>query len=187
MPSKKILAQKAKVVEVLSDDFKQAQSMVFAESRGLTVAQDTAMRAAMRKAGVKYQVVKNTISSRALSKIGVDGLEDVLKGPTAIAYSKNDVTAAAKVVKEYADKFDKFNIKGGILNGKLISTAEVQNLASIPSLDVLYGQVVFSLMAPISGLAMILNAIKEKGEEAGVTNVADIVGAQVAAKTEVAE
>ncbi len=182
MPSKKILEQKVKIVSNLTAEFKQAQSIVFAEYRGLTVAQDTAMRAAMRKAGVKYQVIKNTQSLRALKDMGVEGLEEILKGPIAVAYSKNDVTATAKIVKEYADKFDKFNIKGGVLDGKMIDVDQVQSLAAIPSIEVLYGQVVFSLMAPISGLAMILNAVKEKCESAGVSNVADLAAATVAAE-----
>lgn len=181
MPSKKILEQKAQVVDGLASEFKQAKSMVFAEYRGLTVAQDTAMRAAMRKAGVKYQVIKNTLSTRALQGVGIDGLENVLKGPTAIAYSKTDVTAAAKVVKEYAGKFEKLNIKGGILDGKLIDVNQVAELAAIPAIEVLYGQVVFSLLAPISGLAMILNAVKEKCEEASLANVADLATVAVPA------
>lgn len=174
MPSKKILEQKAKVVADLSADFKQAQSMVFVEYRGLTVAQDTEMRSEMRKAGVKYQVIKNTLSGRALDAIGVAGLEAVLKGPTAIAYSKDEVTAPAKVVKTYADKYDLLKIKGGVVDGKLVTEGDVRTIAAIPSKDVLYSQVVFTLLAPITGLAVALNAICEKGEAAGVTSVAEL-------------
>lgn len=174
MPSKKVLAQKAKIVDDLSADFKQAQSMVFVEYRGLTVAQDTAMRAEMRKAGVKYQVIKNTLSGRALDIIGVSGVNDMLKGPIAIAYSKDDVTAPAKVVKTFADKHDLMKIKGGIVEGKAISAADVQTIAAIPSKEVLYGQVVFTLLAPITGLAVALNAICEKGEAAGISSVASL-------------
>jgi large subunit ribosomal protein L10 len=174
MPSKKVLEQKTKIVADLSEDFKAAQSIVFVEYRGLTVAQDTALRAEMRKAGVKYQVIKNTLSSRALDAVGIKGLEDMLKGPIAIAYSKDEITAPAKVVKTYADKIDLFKIKGGVLEGKLISEADVRAIASIPSKDVLYGQVVFTLLAPITGLAVALKAVCDKGEEAGVTNVAEL-------------
>lgn len=172
MPSKKVLEEKAKIVADLSTDFKTAQAMVFVEYRGLTVAQDTAMRAEMRKAGVKYQVIKNTLSGRALDAIGIAGLEDVLKGPTAIAYSKDEITAPAKVVKTFADKHDVMKIKGGVLEGKAISADDVKIIAAIPSKDVLYGQIVYTLLAPITGLAVALNAIVEKGEAAGVTSVA---------------
>ncbi|MDD2533184.1 MAG: 50S ribosomal protein L10 [Eubacteriales bacterium] len=174
MPSKKVLEEKAKIVADLSTDFKTAQAMVFVEYRGLTVAQDTAMRAEMRKAGVTYQVIKNTLSGRALDAIGIAGLEDVLKGPTAIAYSKDEMTAPAKVVKTFADKHDVMKIKGGVIEGKAISADDVKVIASIPSKDVLYGQIVYTLLAPITGLAVALNAIVEKGEAAGITNVAEL-------------
>lgn len=168
MPSQKVLEAKREVVAGLSNEFKQAQSIVFADYRGLTVEQDTAMRTALRKAGVKYQVVKNTLSSRALKDTGIEGLDELLKGPTAIAYSTKDVVVAAKVVKEFADKFDKLTIKGGVLEGKAIQAADVVQLAKIPSKEVLYGQVVFGLIAPIASLAIILNAVREKLETESV-------------------
>ena len=168
MPSKKVLKAKQEIVAGLSDEFKQAQSIVFADYRGLTVEQDTAMRAALRKAGVNYQVVKNSLSSRALKDAGVEGVEEMLKGPTAIAYSSDDIVVSAKMVKEYADKFDKMNIKGGVMEGKPIDIDEVKRLAAIPSKDVLYGQLVFGLVSPITCLAIALNAIKEKMEGGSV-------------------
>ena len=172
MPSKKVLAAKQQVVAGLVDEFKQAQSIVFADYRGLTVEQDTAMRTALRKAGITYQVVKNTLSGRAFKEIGIEGADSVLNGPTAIAYSKEDVVTTAKVVKEYADKYDKLSIKGGVLEGKLIDVETVKRLASIPGKDVLYGQLVFGLVSPITMLAIALNAIREKME----------TGAEVAAE-----
>jgi len=164
MPSQKVLEAKKEIVAGLSNEFKQAQSIVFADYRGLTVEQDTTLPTALRKAGVKYQVVKNTLSGRALKETGIEGLDEFLKGPTAIAYSTQDVVIAAKVVKEYADKFDKLTIKGGVLEGKAIQAEEVVQLAKIPGKEVLYGQVVFGLIAPIASLAIVLNAIKEKSE-----------------------
>lgn len=172
MPSKKVLQEKQEIVSSLSGEFKNAKSIVFAEYRGLTVAQDTEMRAAMRKAGVRYQVIKNTLSGRALIDAGVTGIDELVKGPTAIAYSKDDAVAPAKAVKQYADKWDKLKIKGGIMEGTVISLAEVNQLASIPAREVLYGQIVCGLITPIASLAMILNAISEKANEQGVTEVA---------------
>lgn len=177
MPSKKILEAKQEIVSGLTEEFKNAKAIVFAEYRGLTVAQDTEMRAAMRKAGICYQVIKNTLSSRALKDAGIENVEELSKGPTAIAYSTEDVVAPAKIVKQYADKFEKFNIKGGIMEGKAISLAEVNQLASIPSREVLYGQIVCGLITPIASLAMILNAIAEKANEQNVTEVAAISAA----------
>lgn len=172
MPSKKVLEAKQDIVSGLTAEFKNAQSMVFADYRGLTVEQDTAMRTALRTAGVKYQVIKNTLSGRALKDAGVSGLEELLKGPTAIAYSTQDVIAAAKVVKEYADKYDKLTIKGGVFEGKAISTEDVNRLAMIPSKEVLYGQLVFTLISPISSLAVALDQIRQKMEGGDVEAVA---------------
>lgn len=168
MPSKKVLKAKKEAVAGLTEEFKQAQSIVFADYRGLTVEQDTAMRAALRKAGINYQVVKNTLSSRALKDAGFEDVDSMLKGPTAIAYSTSDVVITAKVIKEYADKFDKMTIKGGVLEGKAINVDDVNRLASIPAKDVLYGQVVFGLVSPITCLAIALNAIREQMEGSSV-------------------
>ena len=164
MPSNKVLESKKQIVDSLVDEFRQAQSIVFAEYRGLTVAQDTELRTALRKAGVTYQVVKNTLSSRALALTGVEGMTEQLTGPTAIAYSKTDLIAPAKVLKEYAGKYDKLKLKGGILEGRMIDQEAVMSLASIPGRDVLYGQLAFSLISPIAGLAFVLNAIRENME-----------------------
>jgi large subunit ribosomal protein L10 len=171
MPSKKVLEAKRLQVDQLAAEISQAQSVVFAEYRGLTVAQDTEIRAALRKAGVVYKVVKNTLSSRALAQNGLQGIEEALKGPTAVAFSKSDVVAPAKVLKEYAGKYDKLKIKGGILDGKVIGLDDVVRLAAIPSREVLYGQLVFTLLAPITSLAVVLNAIREKLEAAAAPEV----------------
>ncbi|HBP39037.1 MAG TPA: 50S ribosomal protein L10 [Clostridiales bacterium] len=179
MPSNKVLDAKKEVVAGLAQELKNAQSIVFADYRGLTVEQDTAMRAALRKAGVSYRVVKNTLSKRALEVAGVNGLDEILQGPTAIAFSTTDIVAAAKVVKEYAGKFDKLTVKGGVLENKVINPDDVARLAAIPSKDVLYGQVVFGLVSPIASLAVLLNAIKEKLESGNSVAETEPVSASV--------
>lgn len=168
MPGKKVLEEKIKIVEDLAKELKEAKSIVLAEYRGLTVGQDTAMRAALRKGGVKYRIVKNTLSGRAMKLAGIEEVNKLLQGPTAIAYSMADVLSTAKILKEYSDKYDKLVIKGGVLDGKVISAAEVTQLALIPSKEVLYGQIVFGLVSPIASLAMVLNAIKENMEKSEV-------------------
>lgn len=175
MPSKKVLETKKQIVADLVNEFKGAQAMVFTDYRGLTVEQDTQLRSALRKAGVTYKVIKNSLSGRALIDAGYEGLEDVVKGPTAIAYSKDDVISPAKVIKEYAKKFDKLEIKGGTMDGAKIEISDIDRLASIPPVEVLYGQIVCGLISPIAGLAMLLNAVKEKAEAAGVETAADVV------------
>jgi large subunit ribosomal protein L10 len=180
MPSKKVLKTKQKIVADLAEEFKQAQAMVFADYRGLTVEQDTNLRAALRKAGVSYQVIKNSMSSRALTEAGYEGLDEVLKGPTAIAYSKEDVISPAKVIKEFADKYDKLNIKGGTMEGKAIELTDINRLASIPPVEVLHGQLVFGLMSPIASLAILLNAVQEKAAESGAQTIAEAAVAAAA-------
>ena len=164
MPSKKVLEAKQDIVNTLAEDFGQAQSIILAEYRGLTVAEYTELRATLRKAGVKYQVIKNSLSFRAMEKAGLTGLDEVLKGPTAIAFSKDDMISPAKLLKEYAGKHTHLKLKGGVLEGKVITLEEVERLASIPSQEVLYGQLVFTLLSPLTSLAVVLNAIKEKME-----------------------
>jgi hypothetical protein len=100
MPSNKILEMKKAIVTGLADEFRQAQTMVFADYRGLTVAQDTELRTAMRKAGVKYKVIKNKLAVLAAQQAGIKGMEALFTGPTAVAYSNDDVVAPAKLVKD---------------------------------------------------------------------------------------
>ncbi|NLO34895.1 MAG: 50S ribosomal protein L10 [Clostridiaceae bacterium] len=164
MPSKKVLETKQGIVDELAQEFSQAQSIVLAEYRGLTVAQDTEMRTALRKEEVTYKVIKNTLSSRALAQAGFNGLDDYLTGPTAIAYSKKDMISPAKVLKEFSTKYNKLVLKGGFLEGQVLDLDGLNRLASIPGRDVLYGQLVFGLMSPITSLAFVLNAIREKME-----------------------
>ena len=174
MPSEKILNAKKDVVAALVADFKDAKSFVFVDARGLTVLQDTAMRADFRKNNLKYQVIKNTTLSIVFKDLGVEGAADQFKGPTAIAFSTEDMIAPAKLMKQYADKFDKLSIKGGVLEGKVISAADVEALASIPSKEVLYSQLVYTLISPITKLAMAIKAIAEKSEGVSVTAEATV-------------
>lgn len=183
MPSKKVLEAKKEVAAALTADFKKAKSFVFVNARGLTVLQDTAMRADLRKNKLTYKVVKNTTSVIVFKELGVAGLDEYLKGPTAIAFSTEDMIAPAKFMKQYADKFEKLSIKGGVLEGKAITAADVNAIASIPSKEVLYGQIVYGLISPITKLAMLLNAIAEKAENAGAATAAAVaVSSDAAAK-----
>ena len=178
MPSNKILQEKKQIVADLAEDFKEAKAIVFTEYRGLTVAQDTELRTAMRKANVRYQVIKNSLSARALADAGIEDVAELMKGPTAIAFSKDDVVDPAKIAKQFADKFDKFIIKGGVMEGKAITLDAVNKLAAIPAREVLYAQLVGGLISPIASFAMILNAMVEKANEAGITEVAALAVAK---------
>jgi large subunit ribosomal protein L10 len=158
MPSEKVLSQKKEVVATLAQEFSSAKTMVLVDYRGLTVEQDTELRTAMRKAGVEYKVVKNTLAAFAMKENNVEGVDKFLKGPTAIAYSNTDLIAPAKVTSEFAKKFDKLEIKAGVIEGNLSSVNDINNLADLPPKEVLIARVLGGLNAPISGFANVLNA-----------------------------
>lgn len=189
MPSEKILAAKKQVVADLVEAFKGQATFVFASARGLTVAQDTEMRNELRKNGVKYQVVKNTTLRLVFKELGIEGLDDLLKGPTAVAYSE-DVVAPAKVIAQYAEKIEVLEIKGGIIEGKVADTAEIVALSKVPDKETLYSQVVYGLLFPFTKLAMLVKAVAEKAEENGgvvATEAPAEAPAEEAAPVEVAE
>lgn len=174
MPSPRILEQKKQLVDALAAELKNAQSIVLNDYMGLNVAEDTEMRTAFRKAGVTYRVIKNTTILRAFEKLGITGFEEELKGPTALAFSE-DVVLAPKLSKEYAEKTKKMEIKGGAIEGAKVELAQIMQLASIPDVSTLHGQLVSGLIFPIRSLAMTLNALAEKAAEAGKENVADLL------------
>lgn len=157
MPSKKVLDQKVQSVEELTEKIKNCSSMVLADYRGLTVEQDTQLRNALRKAGVEYKVVKNTITRFAAKNNNLEELEPFLKGPTALAIS-TDPVAPAKVISEYAKKFQLLEIKGGVLEGKVIGIDGVKALADLPSREQLIARMLGGMNAPISGFVNVLNA-----------------------------
>jgi len=157
LPSNKILEQKQALVTELTEKFRGSAAYVLADYRGLTVEQDTELRNALRKAGVEYKVIKNTLSTLALRELGVEGIEEFLFGPTAFAMSATDVVAPAKIMSEYAKKFEKLEIKAGVVEGRTIDEKGVSSLASMPSKEVLVSRVLGSLNAPISGFVNVLN------------------------------
>mgnify|MGYP000846969468 CR=1 FL=1 len=158
LPKESTLKQKREVVESISSKMKAAKAMVFADFRGLTVEQDTELRSALRKAGVEYKVVKNSLTRFAAKENGLDELESYLNGPTAMASSDKDPVAPAKVLSEYAKKFDKLEIKIGVVEGKIIDLDGIKALAELPSKEVLIAKVLGGFNAPISGFVNVLNA-----------------------------
>ncbi|WP_024833003.1 50S ribosomal protein L10 [Ruminiclostridium josui] len=156
MPSNKILEQKKQVVTDLTEKIKSAQSIVLADYRGLTVEQDTELRNALRKAGVEYRVVKNSLTSLAMKESGLE-LDDFLVGPTSMAISSTDAVAPAKVLSEFAKKFEKLELKVGVVEGKVIDLEGIKALAELPSREVLIAKVLGGFNAPISGFVNVLN------------------------------
>ena len=169
MPSNKVLEAKKQVVEELAGKLKTAMSGVLVKYEGITVAEDTELRNALRKAGIEYSVMKNTLTGRACEMVGYGDIKQHLNGMTAIAISQDDAIAPAKIMKEYADKIPTFEIKAGFVDGGVIDQAGVEALAATPSKEVLIGKMMGSLMSSLYGLAYVLQAKIDKengGEEA---------------------
>lgn len=166
MPSQKVLEQKKALVSDLAEKIKGAASGVLVNYSGITVAEDTKLRKDLREAGVYCSVVKNTLTKLALQEAGLEGLDDVLNGTTAIAISNEDLIAPAKVLHEFAEKKDGFELKGGFMEGKVITLDEVNKIAKLPSKETLLTMLCIALNGNISGLARALNAIAEQKGEA---------------------
>lgn len=168
MPSNSILVQKQQVVADLAEQIKNSAAGVVVNYQGITVENDTAMRKALREAGVKYVVMKNTMTGRACDMVGYGDLKQYLNGMTAIAISENDPVAAAKVLKKYAEKVESFNILAGYVDGAVIDANTVNELADIPNKETLIAKFLGSIQSPLYKFAYAIKAVvdKENGEEA---------------------
>ena len=163
MPNAKVLSEKQAVVANLTNKLQNAAAGVLVDYKGITVAEDTALRAELRKNNVEYAVVKNTLLQFAVNNCGMNELDSLLNGATALAICHDDPVAPARVVNDFAKKIDgRFEIKGGFMDGKAMPLDEVMALANIPPLPVLQAQVLGTMLAPISGLACVLKQIAEK-------------------------
>ena len=163
MPSKAILTEKQGIVDQLAERLQKAQGGVLVDYSGINVADDTALRRGLREANVEYSVVKNTLTRLALDKIGLSGLDDVLNGTTSLATSETDPLAALNLISEQAKKMgDKFNVKAVFMDGQILNDAQIAEMSAIPSKDALYSQVLGTMLAPITSLAVVLNQVAEK-------------------------
>ena len=164
MPNAKVLESKKAVVEALTSKIQEATSVVFVDYKGITVAQDTELRKQFREAGVEYAVVKNTLTNFAAKNAGYD-LSKVLNGTTAMASTTGDPIAPARIVCEYAKKNKiALSIKGGIVEGSVLSAAELNGFGELPSKNALVAQVLGTFLAPISSLAFVLDQIRIQKE-----------------------
>ena len=162
MPNAKVLSEKQAIVAELTEKIQKATAGVIVDYKGITVEEDTALRKECREGGVDYAVVKNTLLRFAFNNTGLNDLDDLLNGTTSLALA-DDPVAPARVMADYAKKLDgKFEIKGGFMDGKPVDLATIQSLASIPALPVLQAQVLGTMLAPITGLAVVLKQIAEK-------------------------
>lgn len=160
---RKVLSEKQAIVAALTEKLQNAAAGLIVDYKGITVAEDTALRADCRENNVDYAVVKNTLLRFAFNNVGLNELDDQLNGTTSLAVCMDDPVAPARVIADYAKKLNgKFEIKGGFMEGKVVSLETVNALASIPALPVLQAQVLGTMLAPISALACVLKQIAEK-------------------------
>ena len=162
MPSAQVLESKKKIVADLSERMKNSVAGVIVKYEGITVEKDTALRAELRKAGVEYTVIKNTLIKRACDEVGFEALGKDLSGMSAIATSESDPVVAAKILKKYADSIDSFEIKSGYVDGGVLDAAGVNELAELPSKEQLIGRVLGSIQSSLYSLAYVLQAIVDK-------------------------
>ena len=159
---------KQPIVEEISANIKDAQSVVLVDYRGLTVEQDTELRKSLREAGVVYKVYKNTMMNFAFKGTDFEGLAPYLEGPSAIAISTEDATAPARVLAEFAKKAEKLEIKAGVVEGTVYDAKGIATIASIPSREALISRLLGSMQSPITNFARVMNQLAEKGGASAV-------------------
>ncbi len=164
MPNAKVLSEKQAIVTGLADRLKASSAGVFVDYKGINVAQDSELRNELRKNGVEYSVIKNTLCRRAVDQIGLTEIDTVLNGTTSLATSTGDPIAPFRVISEFAKKMgeDKFNVKAGYMEGKVLSVSEIAELSALPSKEALYARVLGTMLAPISSLAVVISQILEQ-------------------------
>ena len=180
---------KQPIVEAIAEEIKDAQSVVLVDYRGLTVAQDTELRKQLREAGVLYKVYKNTMMKRAFEGTEFEGLESCLEGPSAIAVSKDDATAPARILCKFAKDAPALELKGGVVEGTVYDVAGLTELSKIPSREELLSKLLGSIQSPITNFARVIKQIAEQGggEAAAEENADEAAEAPAEAAAETAE
>jgi len=163
--SEAIIAKKAEQVDAVAEKMKAAASIVVVDSRGLTVEQDTVLRRNLRENGVEFKVIKNSILTRAAEKAGLDGMKDLFVGPSAVAFSNEDVVAPAKVINDFAKDAEALEIKGGAIEGAVSSKEEIVALASLPSREGLLSMLLSVLQASVRNVALAVKAVADNKED----------------------
>ncbi len=170
---------KQPIVQAIADDIQGAQSILLVDYRGLTVAQDTELRKQLREAGIIYKVCKNTMMKRAFEGTEFEALDEHLEGPSAIAISKEDATAPARIICKFAKDAKALELKGGVVEGTVYDTDGLIELSKIPSREELLSKLLGSLQSPITNFARVIKQIAEKdGETAEETPAEEAVTAE---------
>ncbi len=185
LPSQKVLEQKKQLVAELTERLNKSCTGLLVSYEGISVADDTKLRKELREAGVEYTVIKNTLLTRAFAETGLSDLDQHLSGTTAIATSDDDYVAAAKILCGFADKSKTgFTVKGGYMDGQVISMDKITELSKLPSREILLANVLGAFQAPIASFARAIQAIVDKG---GVEACEAPAAAEETAPAEVAE
>lgn len=163
--SKEIIAKKAAIVDEVAEKFQSAVSVVVVDYRGLTVEQVTNLRKDLREAGVEMRVIKNTYLKRAADKVGYEGLDETFTGPTAVAFSSEDVVAPARIMAKYAEDIEALEIKGGMIEGKVASLEEINALAKLPNREGMLSMLLSVLQAPVRNFAYAVKAVADSKDE----------------------
>ena len=164
--SEAIIAKKAQLVTEVAEQFKNASSVVVVDYLGITVEEATNLRSELRKAGVQFAVVKNSILSRAAKEAGLEGMDDIFKGPSAVAFSNDDVIAPAKILADFAKKVEALEIKAGVIEGKVSSKEEIEALAKLPNREGLLSMLLSVLQAPVRNTALAFKAVADQKDGA---------------------
>ena len=163
----KVIEKKKQVVSEIATKLRESKSTILVDYRGLDVAEVTELRKQLREAGVEFKVYKNTMSRRAAEEAELSELNEALVGPTAIAFSNEDVVAPAKVLNNFAKDHEALEIKGGVIQGNVASIDQIKELADLPSYEGLLSMVLSVLQAPMRNFAYATKAVAEKKEEQG--------------------
>ncbi len=166
MASEKILNQKKKEVSELAEKMKEAKIILLTDYRGINVSDVTKLRAELRNSKSEYRVIKNNITRRALAEAGIEGLDNLLEGPTAVVMNNEDYLETAKAIYNYSKDNDFYKIKGGVIDGKVMTAEEIITLAKLPSKETLLSMLAGALLANISKLAVALDQVKQQKENA---------------------
>ena len=159
-----VIEQKKALVDEITTKFKESQSTVVVDYRGLDVAQVTELRKSLREAGVDFKVYKNTMTRRAVEAAELTDLSDTLVGPTAIAFSADDVIAPAKILNEFAKENEALEIKGGVIEGKVATLDQIKELATLPNYEGMVSMLLSVLQAPVRNFAYAVKAVGENKE-----------------------
>ncbi|MFD1673162.1 50S ribosomal protein L10 [Alicyclobacillus fodiniaquatilis] len=157
-----VRAEKEQLVQEIADRLERSKSVVLADYRGLNVAEVTELRSKLREAGVEYEVLKNTMTSRAAAKVNLSGIDAYLAGPTAVAFGYDDAVTAAKILHDFAKEHKALELKGGVVEGRVVNSEEVADIAKLPTREGLLSMLLSVLQAPMRNFAYVVQQVSEQ-------------------------